>query len=82
MTRQPPVIEEYRSLWHSNRDALAPDAINAETLNDFRSSYPLHPDVLATFTRKTATIANFQRVRGMLRILGRTVARLWDVEAG
>ena len=26
---------------------------------------------------KTATLANFQRVRGMLRILGRTVSRLW-----
>lgn len=74
------VIEEYRTLWHNNRDALAPDAIDPETLADFHSSYPLHPDVLATFTRKTATIANFQRVRGMLRILGRTVARLWELK--
>ena len=34
--------------------------------------------MLATFTGKTATLANFQRVRGMLRILGRTVLRLWQ----
>lgn len=38
------VIEEYRALWHNNRDALAPDAIDPETLTDFHSSYPLHPD--------------------------------------
>jgi hypothetical protein len=74
------VIDEYRALWHGNRDALAPDAINPQTLADFKNSYPLHPDVLETFTRKTGTIANFQRVRGMLRILGRTVARLWELK--
>ena len=74
------VIDEYRALWHGNRDALAPEAINPQTLTDFKNSYPLHPDILETFTRKTATIANFQRVRGMLRILGRTVARLWELK--
>jgi hypothetical protein len=74
------VIEEYRSLWHSQRDALASEATKAETLTGFRDSYPLHPDVLETFTGKTATLANFQRVRGMLRILGRTVSRLWELK--
>jgi hypothetical protein len=74
------VIEEYRALWHAQRDALAPEATKAETLTGFRDSYPLHPDVLETFTGKTATLANFQRVRGMLRILGRTVSRLWELK--
>ena len=70
--------QSYRSLWHRNREALASEAGKPQTLADFRTSYPLHPDVLATFTGKTATLANFQRVRGMLRILGRTVSRLWQ----
>ncbi len=74
------VIDEYRALWHAQRDALAPEAAKTETLPGFRDSYPLHPDVLDTFTSKTATLANFQRVRGMLRILGRTVARLWEMK--
>lgn len=74
------ILDEYRNLWHANRDALAVEAINPSTLEDFRSGYPLHPDVLETFTRKTATLANFQRVRGMLRILGRTIARLWALK--
>ena len=74
------VIEEYRALWHGQRDALASDATKAETLTGFRDSYPLHPDVLETFTGKAATLANFQRVRGMLRILGRTVSRLWELK--
>jgi predicted AAA+ superfamily ATPase len=70
------VFDSYRSIWNTQRDALAPEATKAETLARFRNSYPLHPDVLDTFTTKTATLANFQRVRGMLRILGRTISRL------
>jgi hypothetical protein len=74
------VIEEYRALWHNQEDALASDATKPETLSTFRESYPLHPDVLETFTTKMATLGNFQRVRGMLRILGRTVSRLWALK--
>lgn len=74
------MIEEYRTLWHSQRDALASEATNQETLSTFRASYPLHPDVLETFTTKMATLGNFQRVRGMLRILGRTVSRIWELK--
>jgi hypothetical protein len=73
-----PVIEAYRALWNGQRDSLAQEAARAETVTEFRRSYPFHPDVMATFTGKTATLANFQRVRGMLRFLGRTVGRLWE----
>ena len=34
--------------------------------------------MLETLTGKTATLGNFQRVRGMLRLLARTIAHLWD----
>ena len=33
----------------------------------------MHPHVLETLTGKTATLANFQRVRRMLRLLAHTV---------
>ncbi len=72
------VIEAYGALWSRNAANLAPDAAKSTTLEQFAASYPLHPEVLETFTSKTATLANFQRVRGMLRILGRTVTRLWQ----
>ena len=34
--------------------------------------------MLDTLTSKTATLGNFQRVRGMLRILAKTVRHVWD----
>ena len=70
-TRVPAVIDVYRDLWAANRESLAGDAARSETVETFRSSYPLHPEVLETLTGKTATLSNFQRVRGMLRTLSR-----------
>ena len=77
-TKAAPVIDAYRSLWLANKDVLARDANHPETSEAFRASYPFHPEVLETLTTKTATLANFQRVRGMLRLLARTIAQLWQ----
>lgn len=71
------VVEAYHSLWTANKDALDGDATHPETIEAFRSSYPMHPEVLDVLTNKTATLSNFQRVRGMLRILTRTICQLW-----
>lgn len=71
------VIQAYRELWQAHREQLAMEAVAPETLEAFRVSYPFHPEVLGTLTIKTATLSNFQRVRGMLRILARTVAQMW-----
>nr|MBA4158480.1 ATP-binding protein [Gemmatimonadota bacterium] len=77
-----PVIEAYRALWQANRESLAEDALRAATVDAFRAGYPLHPEVLETLTSKTATLANFQRVRGMLRLLARTIADVWKQRPG
>lgn len=77
-----PVFEAYRSLWHSNQESLSENASRAATLDAFRAGYPLHPEVLETLTTKTATLQNFQRVRGMLRLLARTVADVWKKRPG
>ena len=71
------VVDAYRELWTQHQDVMVDEATRPETLEQFRASYPLHPHVLETLTGKTATLDNFQRVRGMLRLLGRTVAQLW-----
>ena len=68
----------YRAVWAAAGDTVTAEAARPETADLFRASYPLHPHVLDTLTRKTATLANFQRVRGMLRLLARTVAHLWQ----
>ena len=71
-------VKAYQELWTANRDSLTGDAARSETAETFRSSYPLHPEVLETLTGKMATLGNFQRVRGMLRLLARTISHLWE----
>ena len=81
-TKIPIVIDAYRELWGANKESLSGDAVRTETVETFRSSYPLHPEVLETLTGKTATLGNFQRVRGMLRLLARTISHLWKEKPG
>lgn len=46
-------------------------------LDQFKKGYPLHPETLNVMVEKMSSLATFQRIRGMLRILARTVAHLW-----
>ena len=77
-TKAPAVVDAYRRLWTAHGASLSAEAARPETAEAFLASYPLHPEVLETLTGKTATLANFQRVRGMLRLLARTVSHLWE----
>ncbi|QEN88582.1 ATP-binding protein [Labrys sp. KNU-23] len=76
-SRAAEVIDAYRALWTSHRDILSEEARRSTTSAEFAQTYPFHPDVLDTLTGKTATLGGFQRVRGMLRILAKTVATVW-----
>ncbi|MDQ6613330.1 MAG: DUF499 domain-containing protein [Actinomycetota bacterium] len=40
-------------------------------------SYPFHPDLITVLDKRLSTIPNFQRTRGALRLLARTVRLLW-----
>jgi hypothetical protein len=74
------VIDAYRHLWATHKASLSPEASSSDTIDALRTGYPFHPDLLEVLTSKMATLGNFQRVRGMLRILGRTIAHLWELK--
>ena len=71
------VIEAYRQLWDAQREHLPSLGANDNRMEAFRAGFPLHPELIETLKEKTSTLINFQRVRGMLRILARTVFLLW-----
>lgn len=66
--------EAYRQIWESNRDTLPVDFPSRE---EFLRTFPLHPHLLGMLTKKTSSLVTFQRTRGMLRLLARTVNCLW-----
>lgn len=69
------VIDQYRSQWDEQKVFLA--AGGWDRVDLFRQGYPLHPELIATLTNKTATLNDFQRIRGMLRLLVSAIADLW-----
>ena len=71
------IVDEYCRLWNANKDHLPSVDINDANREAFYEGYPIHPELLATLKEKTSTLTTFQRVRGMLRLLARTVNQLW-----
>jgi hypothetical protein len=53
-------------------------ATRSDYSDDIVKDYPFHPELLTTLNRKTSTIPNFQRTRGVLRILAQTIRKLWE----
>ncbi|MBX3412588.1 MAG: ATP-binding protein [Pirellulales bacterium] len=52
-------------------------AVRAEYQTEIVQDHPFHPELLTTLNRKTSTIPNFQKTRGVLRLLAQTVRELW-----
>lgn len=55
-------------------------AIRAEYADEIVGDYPFHPELLTTLNRKTSTIPNFQKTRGVLRLLAAVIRRLWQTK--
>jgi hypothetical protein len=71
------VIEAYRQKWSAQKEHLPAQSQQPAVLEAFERGYPLHPELIDTLQEKTSTLGNFQRVRGMLRILAKTVSTMW-----
>ncbi|HEU0022901.1 MAG TPA: DUF499 domain-containing protein, partial [Dehalococcoidia bacterium] len=72
------VISAYQDLWARHSDKLPSQRIREDRVADLSNGFPLHPELMSVLTDKLSTLGNFQRVRGMLRLLTRTVATLWQ----
>jgi len=55
-------------------------AVRPEYRAEMVQDYPFHPELLTTLNRKTSTIPNFQKTRGVLRLLAQTIRRLWSTK--
>jgi hypothetical protein len=73
-----PIIDAYRDIWNTHREILPPERTDENRIERLRLGYPLHPELMAALTDKMATYGNFQRVRGMLRLLARSVELVWN----
>lgn len=63
--------------WDKQNVPLPVRALRAEYIEEMLHDYPFHPELLNTLSHKTATIPNFQKTRGALRLLARVIRQLW-----
>jgi hypothetical protein len=71
------VVAAYADTWARHQQDLPSAATRPEARDLFLRGYPLHPETLAVMTEKLSSLSTFQRTRGMLRLLARTVHLLW-----
>ena len=71
------LIKAYQQQWTTHKSDLPTEKLSVEPTEAFRNSFPFHPALMDLLTDKLSTLSSFQRVRGMLRLLTRTVADLW-----
>jgi hypothetical protein len=70
--------KEYLQTYKASRIDLpngCKDAIYAESIEQ---SYPFHPELFNLLTKKIASIPNFQRTRGALRLFAGVIRYLWQ----
>jgi hypothetical protein len=72
------VAEAYRALWSKHAAELPAQRLNEDRVNELLAGYPFHPALMDVLTDKLSTLANFQRVRGMLRLVTQAVGHLWQ----
>ena len=68
---------EYLHTYKASRTALPEGCKDARYAQTVQASYPFHPELFTLLTKKLASIPNFQRTRGALRLLARVIRQLW-----
>ncbi|WP_088889980.1 ATP-binding protein [Leptolyngbya ohadii] len=68
---------EYLSTYRASRLTLPDGCKDSHYAQIIQDSYPFHPELFGLLTKKIASIPNFQRTRGALRLFARVARFLW-----
>ena len=68
---------EYFTACRSSRSNLPDACKDARYSEAIAQSYPFHPELFNLLTKKIASIPEFQKTRGALRLLAQVVRHLW-----
>ena len=81
MSAAAPAAEAYHSTLRdaADRDTPLPtDVQQASYRQRLETAYPFHPSFIEVLDGKLATLPNFQRTRGALRLVARVIRRMWE----
>jgi len=70
--------KEYLQNYKASRLNLPDGCKDSRYQGNITDSYPFHPELFTLLTKKIASIPNFQRTRGALRLFARLIRYLWQ----
>jgi hypothetical protein len=67
----------FSAMYAAEPDKFPAEARDAGYLRRMKASYPIHPEVFERLYEDWSSLPNFQRTRGVLRLMARLVHSLW-----
>lgn len=71
------VVKRYKDMLHNRRTDLPPYCDRVEYARKLNMSYPFHPELIEMLRQRWGSYHQFQRTRGVLRLLASIVQDLW-----
>ena len=72
------VARAYCDLYRNNRQEFPPECGETAYEERIKAAYPIHPEVFERLYSDWSTLQNFQRTRGVLRLMAAVIHSLWE----
>ncbi len=72
------VCRAFAETYVEHKDSLPGETQESRYLQRLKSAYPIHPEVFDRLYNDWSSLANFQRTRGVLKLMARVIHRLWQ----
>ncbi|MCU0753612.1 MAG: DUF499 domain-containing protein [Xanthomonadales bacterium] len=71
------VCREFMKLYAEQREGFPQETQDSRYLERLMHAYPIHPEVFDRLYTDWSTLDNFQRTRGVLKMMAKIIHRLW-----
>ncbi|MDI9616722.1 MAG: Swt1 family HEPN domain-containing protein [Methanothrix sp.] len=71
------IARAFADLYRSQRDEFPSECAEADYERRIRAAYPIHPELFDRLYSDWSSLANFQRTRGVLRLMAAVIHCLW-----
>ncbi len=71
------VCRAYADFYTANSGDFPPDTQNSHYFERLKHAYPIHPEVFDRLYEDWSSLPNFQRTRGVLKLMAQVIHRLW-----
>lgn len=73
------VCRAYADCYADNSGDFPPETQEGAYLDRLKHAYPIHPEVFDRLYEDWSSLDNFQRTRGVLKLMAKVIHRLWTV---